>query len=48
MGRIGTSAHAVCAFFGHFCYVGDFGDLGDPVVPTPRGASGDVVTVCAS
>ena len=31
--------------FSHFCYVGGFGDLGDPVVPTPRGASGDVVTV---
>ena len=29
------------------CYVGGFGDLGDPVVPTLRGASGDVVTVYA-
>ena len=48
MGRSGTSAYAVYAFFGHFCYVGDFGNLGDPVVPTPRGASGDVVTVYAS
>ena len=28
-------------------YVGGFGDLGDPVVPTLRGVSGDVVTVYA-
>ena len=48
MGRSGTSGYAVYAFFGHFCYVGDFGNLGDPVVPTPRGASGDVVTIYAS
>ena len=33
--------------FSHFWYVGCFGDLGDPVVPTPRGVSGDVVTVYA-
>ena len=33
--------------FSHFCYVGGFGDLGDPVVPTLRGVSGDVVTVYA-
>ena len=45
MGRSGTSAHAVYALFGHFCYVGGFGDLGDPVVPTLRVASGDIVTV---
>ena len=37
----------VDALFGHFRYVGGFGDLGDPVVPTLRGASGDVVTVYA-
>ena len=30
-----------------FCRVGGFGDLGDPVVPTLRGVSGDVVTVYA-
>ena len=48
MGRSGTSADAVYALFSHFWYVGGFGDLGDPVVPTPRGASGDVVTVYAS
>ena len=28
-------------------YVGSVGDLGDPVVPTLRGVSGDVVTVYA-
>ena len=35
------------ALFSHFCYAGGFGDLGDPVVPTLRDVSGDVVTVCA-
>ena len=39
--------YAVYAAFGHFCYVGGFGNLGDPVVPTLRGVSGDVVTVYA-
>ena len=34
MGRSGTSAHALYALFSHFCCVGGFGDLGDPVVPT--------------
>ena len=48
MGRSGTSAYAVYALFGLFCYVGGFGDLSDPVVPTLRGVSGDVVTVYAS
>ena len=47
----GSQLHRICvalyALFGHFCYVGGFGDLGDPVVPTPRGVSGDVVTVYA-
>ena len=47
MGRSGTSAHAVYALFSHFWYVGGFGDLGDPVVPALRGASGDGVTVYA-
>ena len=37
----------VYALFSHFWYVGGFGDLGDPVVPTLRGASGDVVTIYA-
>ena len=48
MGGSGTSAHAVHALFGHFCYVGGIGDFGDPVVPTLRGVSGDVVTVYAT
>ena len=47
MGRSGTSAFPVMHFFSHFCYVGGFGDLGDPVVSTLRGVSGDVVTVYA-
>ena len=47
MGRSGTSADAVYALFSHFWYVGGFGDLGEPVVPTLRGASGDGVTVHA-
>ena len=47
MGRSGTSAHTVYALFSHFCYVGGFGDLGDPMVPTLRGVSGNVVTVYA-
>ena len=47
MGRSGTSAHAAHALSSHFCYVGGFGDLGDPVVPTLRGVSGDVVTIYA-
>ena len=37
MGRSGTRAHAVYALLSHFWYVGGFGDLGDPVVPTLRG-----------
>ena len=45
MGWSGTSDYAVYALFSHFCYVGGFGDLGDPVVPTLRGVSGDVLTV---
>ena len=45
MGRSGTSA--VYALSSHLCYVGGFGNLGDPVGPTLRGASGDVVTVYA-
>ena len=47
MGQSGTSAHAVYALSSHFCYVGGFGDLGDPVVPTLTGVTGDVVTVYA-
>ena len=33
--------------FQPFCNVGGFGDLDDPVVPTLRGVSGDVVTAYA-
>ena len=45
MGRSGTSAYAIYALSSHFCYVGGFGDLGDPVVPSLRGVSGDILTV---
>ena len=38
---------AVDAVFSHFWYVGGFGDLGDPELPTLRGVSGDAVTVYA-
>ena len=47
MGRSGTSADAVYALSSLFCYVWGFGDLGDPVVSTLRGASGDVLIVSA-
>ena len=45
MGRSGASADAVYALLSHLCYFGGFGALGDPVLPTLRGVSGDVVTV---
>ena len=44
---LGLFTSIIDAVFSHFCYVGGFGDLGDPVVPTLRGVSGDVVTVYA-
>ena len=47
MGRNATSANAHDALFRHICIVGGFGDLGDPMVATLRGVSGDVVTVYA-
>ena len=47
MGPSGTSADAVFALFSHFCYVGGFGDLGDPVLPILKGVSGDVLIVYA-
>ena len=47
MERIGTSAKAVYATVNRLCYVGIFGDLSDSVIPTLRGASGDVVTAYA-
>ena len=43
----GTSAHAVYAVFTCFCYIGVFGNLTDPVVPTLRCASRDVMTAYA-
>ena len=46
-GGVGRALMQFMHFFSHFWYVGGFGDLGDPVVPTLRGASGDVVTVYA-
>ena len=48
MERSGTSAWAVYAVCSRFCCAGVFGDLSDPVVPTLRRASGDVVTAYAS
>ena len=47
-GGVGRALTQFMHFFSHFCYVGGFGDLGDPVVSTLRGVSGDVVTVSAS
>ena len=45
MGHSGTSAYAVYALLSHFWYVGGFGGLGDPVVPSLRGVTGNVVTL---
>ena len=41
-GGVGRALIAFYALSTHFCYVGGFGDPGDPVVPTLRGVSGDV------
>ena len=38
-----TSINAVYQLLAIVCYFGGFGDLGDPVVPTLRVVSGDVV-----
>ena len=46
-GGVGRALNAVYALFSCFWYVGGFGDVCDPVVPTLRGVSGDVVTVYA-
>ena len=46
-GGVGRALLQFMHVFSHFCYVGGFGNLGDPVVPTLRGVSGDVVTVYA-
>ena len=42
----GPDSMRLCSLctFQPVCYVGGFGDLGDPVVPTLRGVSGNVVT----
>ena len=45
--RSGTTTSAVHAVLSGFCYVGIFGDVSDPVVPTLRRASEDVVTAYA-
>ena len=47
MGRSGTSAGQFVHFSAIFGMLAGFGDLGEPVVPTLRGVSGDVVTVYA-
>ena len=46
-GRSGTSASASYALLSQFWYVGGFGHLGHPVVPTLSSMSGDVVKVYA-
>ena len=43
-GGVGRALVQFMQFSAILCYVGSFGDLGDPVVPTPRGVSGDIVT----
>ena len=47
MGRSGMGADAGYAMFCHFCHVGAFGNLDDPVLPTLRGVSGDGMTIYA-
>ena len=47
MGRSGTSVYAAYSLFSHLCYVGSFGDLGDPVLRTLRNVSEEFVTVYA-
>ena len=46
-GGVGRALMQFMHFLSRFWYVGAFGDLGDPVVPSFRGASGDVVIVYA-
>ena len=47
MGRSGMSAFAMYALFSHFCHAGVFRSLGDPMLPTFRGVSGNDVTAYA-
>ena len=44
-GGVGRALMQFMLFLSHFCYVGGVCALGDPVVPTVRGASRDAVTV---
>ena len=46
-GGVGRALMQFMHFLAFFWYVGSFCDLSDPVVPTLRGVSGDVVTVYA-
>ena len=46
-GGVGRAPVQFMHFFSHLCYVGGFGNHGDPVLPTLRGVSGDVVTAYA-
>ena len=46
-GGVGRALMQFMHFSAIFCYVGGFGDLGDPVVPALRGVSGDLVTAYA-
>ena len=46
-GGVGRALMQFMHFSAILDYVGGFGDLGDPVLPTLRGVSGDVVTVYA-
>ena len=46
-GGVGRALMQFMQVFSYFWYVGGFGDLGDPVVPSLRGVSGDVVTMYA-
>ena len=44
-GRSGTSTYVAHAVFDYFGYLVILGDFTDSVVPTPRGATRDLVTV---
>ena len=47
MRRSGTSGYTAYGVGSLFCYVSGFGNRGDPLLPTLRRVTGDVVTVCA-
>ena len=46
-GGVGRALMQFMHFSAIFFYVGSFGNLGDPVLPSLRGVSRDVVTVYA-